>query len=425
MQGQIVKIVSDLHYVSFDGELYPCKCRGIFRKEHITPLVGDYVLFSIEKKLIEKILPRKNEFNRPKVSNIDQAFIITSLVRPDFSLNLLDKLLVTMELHNVEAIICITKEDLVSKEELDKYYEVLDYYKNIGYKVVSNNDIDKISNIINGEKVGTLFISYKAMHSKEHWMVYNAYAKGSVIVDDGAKKALLERKEKEKIKEEEEKFEKEELEYKKQKQKKIFKLGTIVVTSIITVIIIILIIANSISNKNYISNYCENTSGKKYNSVKKLNKKYSCGSLALYLKDNNLTEKDYLELIQTGNEQLYKDFYKIEQSELIEKILTKYGIPYLFKTDKRTVFEYNKKGTTSDEDNTFTQFAYVCSQLGTNIETSSTPEFKPRIERLFESFQLRLIPELRLANITTIAKAIAILIYKIFLLSIISFFIIG
>ena len=87
------------------------------------------------------------------------------------------------------------------------------------------------------------------------------------------------------------------------------------------------------------------------------------------------------------------------------QILTKYGIPYLFKTDKRTVFEYNKKGTTSDEDNTFTQFAYACNQLGTAIETSSIPEFKPRIERLFESFQLRLIPELRLANITTIEEA--------------------
>lgn len=91
------------------------------------------------------------------------------------------------------------------------------------------------------------------------------------------------------------------------------------------------------------------------------------------------------------------------------QILTKYGIPYLFKTDKRTVFEYNKKGTTSDEDNTFTQFAYACSQLGTAIQTSSTPEFKPRIERLFETLQLRLIPELRLANITTIEEANAYL----------------
>ena len=91
MQGQIIKIVSDLHYVSSNGNIYPCKCRGIFRKEHITPNVGDYVLFSSDKKVIEEVLPRKNEFERPKVSNIDQAFIITSLVNPDFSLNLLTK----------------------------------------------------------------------------------------------------------------------------------------------------------------------------------------------------------------------------------------------------------------------------------------------------------------------------------------------
>lgn len=69
------------------------------------------------------------------------------------------------------------------------------------------------------------------------------------------------------------------------------------------------------------------------------------------------------------------------------------------------MFEYNKKGSTRDEDNTFTQFAYACHQLGTSIETSSIPEFKPRIERLFGTFQNRLNVELRLSNITTIEEA--------------------
>ena len=151
MQGQIIKIVSDLHYVSSNGNIYPCKCRGIFRKEHITPNVGDYVLFNSDKKVIEEVLPRKNEFERPKVSNIDQAFIITSLVNPDFSLNLLDKLLVLMELHNVEAIICITKEDLVDDGKLKETYEILDYYKKIGYKVVSNQDISTIKGLLKGK----------------------------------------------------------------------------------------------------------------------------------------------------------------------------------------------------------------------------------------------------------------------------------
>ena len=67
------------------------------------------------------------------------------------------------------------------------------------------------------------------------------------------------------------------------------------------------------------------------------------------------------------------------------------------------------KNTTSDEDNTFTQFAYACNQLGTSIECSSTPEFKPRIEMLFLSFQSRLIPELRLSNITSFEEANAFL----------------
>lgn len=98
-------------------------------------------------------------------------------------------------------------------------------------------------------------------------------------------------------------------------------------------------------------------------------------------------------------------YYKIT-----EQFLTKYGIPYLIKTDRRTVFEYKKKNSLSNEDDTFTQYSYACSQLGIAIETSSTPEFKPRVERLFETLQARLPIELRLAGITTIEEANAFLI---------------
>lgn len=151
MQGQIIKISSDLHIVKMNNETYPCKCRGIFRKEHITPLVGDYVLFNPKDKLIEKVLPRNNEFQRPKVANIDQAFIVTSLVNPDFSLNLLDKLLVLMEIHKVKPIIVITKEDLVENDTLHEINLYLEYYRKIGYTVVSNTDLDKIKELINNK----------------------------------------------------------------------------------------------------------------------------------------------------------------------------------------------------------------------------------------------------------------------------------
>ncbi len=88
-----------------------------------------------------------------------------------------------------------------------------------------------------------------------------------------------------------------------------------------------------------------------------------------------------------------------------KQILLKYGIPYKFKTDRRTVFEYKKKGSSLLEEDTFTQFAYACHQLGIQLETSSVPEFKPRIERVFETLQGRLPQEFRLANITTISEA--------------------
>jgi len=148
MKGQIIKISSDLCFVNYEDGIYPCKCRGIFRKEHITPVVGDYVLFSKEKLLIEKILERKNIFDRPKVSNIDQAFLITSLKLPDFSLNLLDKFIVLMEINHVDPIICITKSDLVDTVELKKIKEILKYYEKIGYTIVYNYEVEKIKNML-------------------------------------------------------------------------------------------------------------------------------------------------------------------------------------------------------------------------------------------------------------------------------------
>ena len=87
------------------------------------------------------------------------------------------------------------------------------------------------------------------------------------------------------------------------------------------------------------------------------------------------------------------------------QILSKYGIPYKIKTDKRTVFEYKKKASSLVEEDTFTQYAYACKQLGIQIETSSVPEFKPRIERLFQTLQQRLPQELRLTQITTLEEA--------------------
>ena len=90
---------------------------------------------------------------------------------------------------------------------------------------------------------------------------------------------------------------------------------------------------------------------------------------------------------------------------VFEQILTDYGIPYKFLTDKRTVFTYKKKGALSDDKDTYTQFAYACKQLGIQLESSSIPQAKGRIERLNQTLQSRLPIEFRLAGVTDINNA--------------------
>lgn len=153
MKGQIVKIVSDDYFIdSSCGEIV-CKARGKFRKDNISPKVGDYVIFDMEKKVIEKIMSRKNELDRPLVSNVDEAFIITSLKKPDFSSNLLDKLLAVCEINNIKPIICITKRDLLSKNEFKELKNTLNYYKKLGYVVVYNNQLFRIKRMFKNKIV--------------------------------------------------------------------------------------------------------------------------------------------------------------------------------------------------------------------------------------------------------------------------------
>lgn len=90
---------------------------------------------------------------------------------------------------------------------------------------------------------------------------------------------------------------------------------------------------------------------------------------------------------------------------VLKQILTDYGIPYKFFTDRRTVFTYKKKNAPSDDEDTYTQFAYACKQLGIEIESSSVPQAKGRVERLNQTLQSRLPIELRLAGITDIESA--------------------
>lgn len=92
---------------------------------------------------------------------------------------------------------------------------------------------------------------------------------------------------------------------------------------------------------------------------------------------------------------------------IYKQILMNYGIPYKFKTDNRTVFNYestNESERTSDMD-VLTQFGYACKTLGTDLETTSVSQAKGTIERANGTFQGRLVQELRIEGITDLELA--------------------
>lgn len=88
---------------------------------------------------------------------------------------------------------------------------------------------------------------------------------------------------------------------------------------------------------------------------------------------------------------------------VLKQIIEKYGVPWELYTDNRTVFNYNSsKNANRDKP---TNFRFACNRLGIDIITTSVPQAKGRIERLFGTLQDRLINEMRLSNIQTIEEA--------------------
>lgn len=152
-EGTIIKNISNSYIINSENEEFDCKARGKFRKDRIIPLVGDHVLFDSEKKYILEINPRKNELQRPSVSNADIALIVTSVKEPDISLNLLDKLISMVIINKVEPVICLTKIDLLNERELEELKPVISYYESIGISVVRNYEKEKIIDLLKNKKV--------------------------------------------------------------------------------------------------------------------------------------------------------------------------------------------------------------------------------------------------------------------------------
>lgn len=139
MKGKIIKALSGFYYVASEDEIFQTRARGNFRNRKITPLVGDEVIFESSNQTdgyLLEILPRKNELVRPPVANVDQGVVVTSLVEPNFSYNLLDRFLVTLEYEGIEPIIFLTKADLV--KDLAAMKAIEETYQAIGYHVITS-----------------------------------------------------------------------------------------------------------------------------------------------------------------------------------------------------------------------------------------------------------------------------------------------
>ncbi len=136
--GKIIKGIGGFYYVDTGNEIYECKARGNFRKQGISPLVGDNVEISINdnaENTIDTIYPRKNELIRPPLANLDQLFIVSSLVEPKINTVIIDNLTAIAEYKKIEPIIVITKTDLDTSAK--KYKQI---YEGAGFNVVICNN---------------------------------------------------------------------------------------------------------------------------------------------------------------------------------------------------------------------------------------------------------------------------------------------
>ena len=139
-----------------DGSIIPCRIKGKFRIKGIrttNPIsVGDKVEFVVGENsnegLITNILPRKNYIIRKSINlskeahilatNLDNMFLVATLIQPVTNLEFIDRLLVTSELYHIPVTIILNKVDLLEKDVIDEFVLL---YKNIGYEVITSSTV--------------------------------------------------------------------------------------------------------------------------------------------------------------------------------------------------------------------------------------------------------------------------------------------
>jgi ribosome biogenesis GTPase len=143
LEGKIIKGVGGLYTVAAREGFFMARPRGIFRKEKISPLVGDDVLISPlceNEAVIEQIKPRTSELARPKISNVNLIILVFSHANPKIEFAEIDRFIVLAEKTSIPVIICVNKTDLPG--DAHKYKS---FYEKVGYKVFCVSTLDEKS----------------------------------------------------------------------------------------------------------------------------------------------------------------------------------------------------------------------------------------------------------------------------------------
>ena len=126
MKAKIIKIVSKDYGVFLEDtkEKVMARVAGKVRLQ-FSPVVGDMVevSYQTDRYVIDRILPRRNSLLRPAIANVDKAFIVMSVVDPNFSTSLVDRLSILVKAAGIKPILVITKTDLKYPDDVETEIE--------------------------------------------------------------------------------------------------------------------------------------------------------------------------------------------------------------------------------------------------------------------------------------------------------------
>ena len=138
MQGLIIKAIGGLYTVEASEGVYECKARGVFRKQNISPVCGDNVVFSLEKDgigVIEDICERRSLLIRPPLANLDLLIFVASTCEPQPNLQLLDKFIAIAVYKHITPVVVFTKVD---KQDPSEYINI---YQQAGIKAFAVDNV--------------------------------------------------------------------------------------------------------------------------------------------------------------------------------------------------------------------------------------------------------------------------------------------